>query len=193
MTRTRLLASLVALTASLGIVETASAGSTWSELHRPLELPAVNAGDPCPVSAVDPRVDWESINIFGASGTGPGPVYPGLGSPPVGEATMTPDSRRPAWFSTKVFWYVKPSYRGKALIRGQRLDGEGPMAFSERGTWSDEMRIGPRDTVQWGGRPPGSRGVPSGVAVRTTGCYGVQIDGARFSRTVVFSAVTSGS
>lgn len=189
MTRARLLASLVALAASLVLVETASAGPTWRELHRPLDLPVVSAGEACPISPVDPRVDWEETNIFGGSGTGPGPVYPGLGYPPVGELTTTPDNRREGWFSSKVFWYAKPSYRGKALIRGQRLDGEGPLALSERGRWAGEMRIGPRDTVEWDGQPPGSRGVPSGVAVRTSGCYGVQIDGANFSRTVVFSVV----
>ena len=50
------------------------------------------------------------------------------------------------------------------------------------------IRIG--QTVGWDGQPPGSRGVPSNIRARTPGCYGVQIDGTRFSRLVVFSVTT---
>jgi hypothetical protein len=47
-------------------------------------------------------------------------------------------------------------------------------------------------TVSWQGQPPGSRGLPSAVRVRVAGCYGVQIDGAGFSRVVVFKVVLAG-
>jgi hypothetical protein len=42
------------------------------------------------------------------------------------------------------------------------------------------------ETVSWDGQPPGSRGRPSGVRVRASGCYGVQVDGTEFTRVVVF-------
>jgi hypothetical protein len=51
----------------------------WSVLRRPFHLPVVIPGSPCPVSRIDRRVPWERIRIFGGTGIGPGPVYPGLG------------------------------------------------------------------------------------------------------------------
>ncbi len=176
----------------LGLVQPADAKTGWRKLHRPLDLPPRAAGEACPVSPVDPRVDWETINIFGGSGIGPGPVYPGLGYSGGHLTTtgVTPDG----WFGTKVFWYVAPRYRGRALVRGRRLDGPGLVHFG-RGRHTAglprELHITRHEIGSWTGQPPpGSRGVPSFVYVRASGCYGVQIDGTRFSRTVVFTAST---
>jgi hypothetical protein len=163
--------------------------AAWRELHRPLDLPELAPGEPCPVSPIDESVDWESTGIFGGSGTGPGPVYPGLGSSE-GTLTLTPEDFRRGWYGEKVFWYVAPSYPGRALIRGERIDGPTRLKFS--GSFLPriprEMRLAPGGGTTWSGRPPGSRGFPSGVYMRGPGCYAVQIDGTRFSRTVVFSA-----
>ena len=187
----RLTASLT-LVLTLAIAHSASAAGPWRELHRPLDLPQLAAGQACPVSTVDQRVDWENAGIFGGSGIGRGPAYPGLGTTdPVGHFTA-PD-RVDGLFGQKLFWYVRPSYRGRVLIRGRQLDGAGVVAFM--GTFvptrrSAELRIKPGDTVEWRGQPPGSRGIPTGTLVSGSGCYGVQIDGTRFSRTVVFTAST---
>jgi hypothetical protein len=48
------------------------------------------------------------------------------------------------------------------------------------------LRIEPYDTVSWSGQPRGARGIPSAVRALTGGCYGVQFDGATFSRIVIF-------
>jgi hypothetical protein len=180
------------LVAGLVWAPTTSAGDRAGGLYRPLDLPEVAPGQDCPVSPVDERVDWDSINIFGGSGTGPGPVYPGIGgSDPPGHVTTTRDHADETWFGTKVFWYVKPSYRGPALIRGRRLDGAGTLRFQARDPRPrPELRIRRNEEVSWDGQPRGSRGRPSGILVRSPGCYGVQIDGTRFSRTVVFSVST---
>jgi hypothetical protein len=54
-----------------------------------------------------------------------------------------------------------------------------------------ELHITRHEIHSWTGRPPpGSRGVPSGLSIRASGCYGVQIDGTRFSRAVIFTAST---
>jgi hypothetical protein len=58
----------------------AAAGDDWSALRRPLHLPKLDQSARCPVSRVDARVPWKRVNIFGGSGIGQGPVYPGLGS-----------------------------------------------------------------------------------------------------------------
>lgn len=181
-----LVAALAMIAPCFGAAET-----SWRKLHRPLHLPRVAPGAPCPVSAIDPRIDWTSTHIFGRSGIGRGPVYPGLGSS-AGRLTATPDvqsGRAAGWASGKVFWYVRPSYRGRALIRGRRLDGPGRLGFERAGRLpARELRIERGGSpASWEGQPPGSRGIPSGVAVQAPGCYGVQIDGRTFSRVVVFS------
>jgi hypothetical protein len=175
------------LIAAPGLVAALGASSPpWANLRRPLHLPQLAASGRCPVSRVDRRVDWEAINIFGTSGTGRGPAYPGLGGTG-GRLTTTPDTQHGgSWAGGKVFWYVKPSYRGRVLVRGRRLDNRERLGFNGRALPNPELRIEPGRTVSWQGQPPGSRGVPSAVRVRSPGCYGVQIDGTTFSRVVVF-------
>lgn len=174
-----------ALLMLLALAEPAGATDVWRRLHRPLRLPQLASGAACPVSVVDPRVDWASINIFGGSGIGLGPVYPGLGAG--AHLSVTPDTQYGGpWLGGKVFWYVRPSYRGPVLIRGRQLDGARMMRFNGGSLPHQELRIHRYDTVAWAGKPPGSRGVPSAVRVLAPGCYGVQIDGLRFSRIVSF-------
>lgn len=184
----RFAGTLLVASAALCLVATASAAS-WRELHRPLDLPRVQPGQACPVSQVDPAVDWPSINIFGASGIGPGPVYPGLGSSD-GHLQARPGSVvAGGWYREKVFWYVAPTYRDRVLIRGRRIDGPERLRF--HGRRRSELRIGPGAATTWSGhQPDGSRGRASGVLFRATGCYAVQVDGSDFTRTVVFRAST---
>lgn len=170
---------------------TASAASSdqvrWTALRRPLHLPSVVSGSRCPVSKVDRRVPWERIRIFGASGIGPGPVYPGLGATS-GLLNAVKDTQYgSAWQGQKVFWYIAPSYRGRVLIRGKRLDGPGRLGFNGTGAPRDELRIEPYDTVSWSGQPRYARGMPSSVRALTSGCYGAQFDGTTFSKIVVFT------
>jgi hypothetical protein len=163
----------------------AEAAGPWKALERPLDLPAVEPGTPCPVSAVDTRTDWREINTFG-DGIGRGPVYPGMGP----DATLALRSVGTLWLRSKIFWYVKPSYRGRVLIRGRRLDARGSLRFGEE-RLARQLRIRPGQSVTWAGQPDGSRGVPSIVRAVTAGCYGAQIDGTSFSRTVIFRVTTA--
>ena len=161
----------------------------WASLRKPLHLPKVVGGADCPVSQVDARVRWGRINIFGGSGIGPGPVYPGI---PNAFLMATRDVQYGGpWFGQKVFWYVAPRYRGRVLIRGRRLDGPQRMGFNGRKLPAFELHIKRNESVSWSGQPVGNRGVPSGVRVLVPGCYGVQIDGTRFSRIVVFRVDTA--
>jgi hypothetical protein len=184
----------IAVSLALGISFTttclAAASSSdavrWAVLRRPLHLPVVAPGSPCPVSRVDRHLTWARIHIFGASGIGPGPVYPGLGATS-GLLNVTKDTQYGSqWQGQKVFWYVAPSYRGRVLIRGKRLDGRGWLGFNGTRAPRDELRIEPYDTVSWSGQPRYSRGIPSGVRALSSGCYGAQMDGTTFSRVVVF-------
>jgi hypothetical protein len=180
------------LVAALTLIEPLGASETpWAKLHRPLHLPRLAAGAPCPISRIDRRIDWERVKFPGSPGIGRGPVYPGLGSSG-GRLTATPDVQYGGpWAGGKVFWYVRPSYRGRALIRGHRLDGSQSLGFNGGRRPVRELRIERGITVSWEGQPSGSRGIPSSVRARSPGCYGVQIDGTTFSRVVVFSLEVS--
>jgi hypothetical protein len=160
-------------------------GDAWSALYRPLDLPSLEPGEACPVSRVDRGVDWSRSGI--AEGIGRGPVYPILGSDATVVATRGPAEWGGTWRGTKVLWFVHQRYRGHVLIRGGRLGGWERLRFDSGAVPSDEIRIaaGP-SPARWRDQPPGSRGRPSYVRVRAGGCYGVQIDGTTFSRTVVF-------
>jgi len=163
-------------------------GDSWSALRRPHHVPKLAAGASCPVSRPDPRIPWSRIRIFGVSGLGRGPVYPGLGGHS-GLLWATVDHQYGgSWYGEKVFWYALPSYRGPVLIRGRRLDGNGMLRFGPGKLPAPELHIARNETVSWEGQPPGSRGVPSGVRVAVKGCYGFQIDGIGFSRVVVVTA-----
>jgi hypothetical protein len=94
-----------------------------------------------------------------------------------------------AWQGQKVFWYIAPSYRGRVLIRGKRLDGSGWLGFNGTRVPKDELRIEPYTTVSWTGQPRYSRGIPTAVRALSSGCYAAQIDGKTFSRVVVFTVV----
>jgi hypothetical protein len=188
--RVRIGAVVVPFVAGVVAVATQAAiRDEWQALRRPLHLPKVSAGATCPISHVDRRVPWQRINIFGGSGIGRGPVYPGL---PNAFLMATRDEQYGGpWFGQKVFWYIAPTYRGPVLLRGRRLDGPQWLGFNGRKLPNRELRIRPRQSVSWSGQPAGSRGIPSGVRVLTAGCYGVQIDGTRFSRVVVFDVDTA--
>lgn len=178
-----------ALPVALAVIQPLGASDPWAKLRRPLHLPQLAPGAACAVSGVDQRVDWKRVKFPGSPGIGRGPVYPGLGySSSVLRATPDRQYGGP-WAGTKIFWYVLPRYRGPVLIRGHRLDGPQPLGLNGARLPDPDLRIKPTDTVAWQGQPRGSRGVPSSVRVRVSGCYGVQIDGTSFSRVVVFTAV----
>jgi hypothetical protein len=159
----------------------------WSVLRRPLRLPVVTPGAPCPVSKVDRHVAWSRVRIFGGSGIGPGPVYPGLGATS-GLLNAVKDTQFGSpWHGQKVFWYIAPSYRGRVLIRGKRLDGPGWLGFNGTRVPKDELRIEPYTTVSWSGQPRYSRGIPTAVRALDSGCYAAQMDGKTFSKVVVFT------
>lgn len=180
----KLLVALGALMVALAAVSSAPAGGDeWSKLYRPLRLPTLEPGAACPVSRVDRRVDWRGSGI--GEGVGPGPVYPILGE----SASLAVFGREDwgSWRGTKVLWFVHQRYRGNVLIRGKRLSSWERLRFDDGAVPPDEIRIaaGP-SPARWRDQPPGSRGRPSYIRVRSGGCYAAQIDGTTFSSTVVF-------
>jgi hypothetical protein len=152
----------------------------WSRLRaRPLQLPKLAAGAPCPVSSVDGRVDFRSAGV--GDGIGRGPAYPIGINDGVLELVWNTTEFRGAWGGQKVLWWVRPGYRrSNVLVRGARLDAPGRVRF-ERGSLPPlELRV-PRGT--------GRAGRPSYTRLRSPGCYAYQIDGVGFSRAIVVRAV----
>jgi hypothetical protein len=153
----------------------------WSILYRPLFVPKLAAGAPCPVSRLATEVDFAAFGV--SPGYGPGPAYPiGFDAGTTlrlrwteGDATAWP------WGVQKVLWFVRPRYTGPLLIRGRQLDGTHLVRFDEGVKPPAEIRI------DRNGSPDG-RGRPSFTRLLTPGCYAYQIDGTSFSRLVVFRA-----
>jgi len=181
--------------AGAAVLVTATVASPASRshvsLHRPLHLPRLAPGAPCPVSHVDSSVSFASRFGTGA-GLGAGPAFPIL---PTGVLQLAPAANfnSKSWAGQKVLWLVLPSYRGPVLIRGGRLDGNSLVRFQTGNLPPAQLTI-PVYTrgVQPGGLTPptGTRYLPSYTRLRGPGCYAYQIDGTTFSRVIVFSAVS---
>ena len=146
-------------------------------LRRPLHIPTIAAGAPCPADAPTGGSD-----AYGGTRFGPGPAYPTLGLRD-GRAALTYllGWGYEGWDGTKVLWTV-PNYRGPYIVRGRQLDGAGVLRFDQGPQWSDKLHgqlrlIGPYADLN-----------PAATFLQGPGCYAYQVDGRGFSYTIVFSA-----
>lgn len=117
----------------------------WAPLYRPLHLPTLAPEAPCPVSKIA-RLNFAK---YGAgTGIGPGPAYPVGGITQPGSVVRfryPPDPYSlfagSEWSGQKVPWFAAPSYRGRVLIRGGRLDSPDTLRFNTGRVPPDELRI----------------------------------------------------
>jgi hypothetical protein len=169
------------LAVTLGVAAPASAGVRWSALHRPLQLKHLEPGVPCPVT------QRHALDQGRLSAVGTGPIYP-MPSP------FGHDDRHPGWLGSKTLWtWPAPllEHSTRVLVRGLRLDQYGVMRFQLGPNWGSPLRSELRiDTSQ----PVGSFSDTNwGTTVtmlfgRTRGCYGLQLDTAKGTSTIVVSA-----
>lgn len=154
----------------------------WKWLYRPLRMPAIAAGAPCPASTARGNVKGQGL-VFSAFG--PGPAYPTLenssGRAAVGMVWPPTDPTHLGWAGTKVLWTV-PRYTGAVLIRGRQLDGPNEVGFDLGHSWTRtvlrEIRLfGPTYDLR-----------PAATFVRSPGCYAYQVDTLRSSYRIVFEA-----
>jgi hypothetical protein len=152
----------------------------WIALRRRLRIPTLPPGSVCPTSPVQPGNNLDGtfppVGVLGI-----GPVYAVQGD----VLHYAGSNQEGGWWTQKVLWLVRPSFRGRTLIRGRQLDGNNELRFGQGPSPVPELRIsrwGTMATSVWGQKPSSTR-------IRTPGCYGYQADGERFSRVLVFEAV----
>jgi hypothetical protein len=148
----------------------------FARLRRPLHLPRLAPGAPCPRSHVR-RAAPKSDSAFPL---GAGPVFPNVGSPD-GFAGLRGDIVKGGWYFHKTLWAIAPRYRGPVLVRGRQINGSGQVRFGLR---IEELRF-PAVPAQTRGH---WRYTPTSTVLRGAGCFGYQIDGANFSEIVAFRA-----
>lgn len=179
----RALALAVPAAAVLGLAGGAfsSAGDVWKPLRRPLHVPRIAPGSPCPASLPATSVDFGSFGV--GQGYGPGPAYPVFpGAPKRAEVTF--DYPPPGdsvfagsrWGGQKVLWFLLPGHGARVLVRGRQLDGPFRIRFDNGRLPTRELKV------------VGSTGRASMTRLRVGGCYGYQIDGPGYSRVIVFRA-----
>jgi len=164
-------------------VSQATASDPWVKLHRPLEIPKLAPGARCPVTSA------KRVSPDFAPAQGSGPVYPaGTGR---GLEFNYPPTRDQLWYPTKwsgqkVIWIARESYAGPVLIRGRQVDGRNVLRFGRGSVPTRELRLLRSGTSigTWKGRHWGTY-----TRLRAPGCYAWQVDGAGFSKVIVFRAV----
>jgi hypothetical protein len=163
--------------------------ATWRRLQRPLHLPRWNLAEPCPISQIDPDVDFRKYGAGG--GIGSGPVYPAPFDPVHGtpiNSFAVPES----WVGGKEAIVMLSAYRGPVLIRGGQLGGQGAITFA-----SNEIPGAPRlpdKDLELRIPVPHSRPVThTFFFLDPPGCFAYQIDGTTFSTIVVFEVTMSRS
>jgi hypothetical protein len=191
----RTAASAVVLLALVLSGGAGGASNPWAKLYRPLHLPTLAPEAPCPISKA---ARFNFAKYGAARGIGPGPAYPVGGITQPGSVVLFEYPPNPYslfadsdWSGQKVPWFVAPSYRGRVLIRGGRLDSPDTLRFNFGRVPSEEMRIpiGARGGGRPGWKNIGQRFRPAVTRLRAAGCYAYQIDGSTFSRIIVFRAV----
>jgi hypothetical protein len=162
----RLILLLLPVALAGGACSSSSSSSSASE------LPAVGAGGKCPVTTFSSEPVKTVSPLLGD-----GLIRPATGSTIMIES----DSSYPGWSSAKVIWYTPPG-AGSVMLRGQRIDGTGEVAFVEG---SDPMKSSlelQRLPSMWGD-------VPTALLVKTPGCYAFRIDDGKSTSYVVVSLV----
>jgi hypothetical protein len=167
--------------------------------RRPLKLPTLHRGQPCPVSKgsrdIVPHVGY--IFCSECLYFGRGPAYFGLvplflAHPADNVAEMNLDHvfyRDGDAYSAKTPWVTRVDYKGPILARGQGLEGDGKLKFHfDSGSTRDLQLEAPvsADQSHWSFWP-------TSLIVPGPGCYGIQIDTAQGTDVVIFDAIRDGA
>ncbi len=149
----------------------------YEALHRPLQLPTLPVGAPCPITPTTTPAGLTSL-------PGSGPIYPMATT--VGGVVYFDPASPPNGPGALVTWMAAPGFRGPVLIRGGSLRGGGALTFGP--AEQPELLI-PTTDIPTPMGPPGWAALESDRTVFPDGgCYGYQIDGPTFSTVITFAA-----
>ncbi len=167
----------------------------WKGLgQRPLHLPILAPGTPCPTT------HGQEIQPAYGIGLGNGPVYAvffgGIHSDNMHGVVAYGDAQSfaggtSAWGGVKVLWAIQPPYRGPVLIRGGQLDGSSAMRFNggldqpsdDPLALLSELRL--TGAIDYDSPWPGWT---TYTRLQAPGCYAYQADGLGFSYLIIFKA-----
>ena len=160
---------------------TSTPSAAGAALHRPVRLPTISPGDPCPVTLSWHQPD-KGLGIVQGTGWA-GPV--GLSASGVlnyADPTTANALTDRSWGAAKVLWAVDSAIEGPVLVRGGQLDGTHSLRFNDPPV--HELLLLPKPPVT----PGGWRDYPGFTRVRAPGCYAYQVDAASGSAIIVFLA-----
>ena len=150
-----------------------------------LDLPRLQAGAACPVSA-----QQVAHNLGAEFGSGPavgsGPIYALMGEMQGGvlkySQSYSQAHYKGGWAYSKVLWMAKPEVQGPVLVRGQQIDGNNWIGFGMGDT--------PDFVLQWViASQNGWSSLPSETRIPAPGCYAYQVDSQKGSELIVFQVV----
>lgn len=183
------------LPAAIGCGRACDPAVVRSAIQQPLRLSRLGASSRCPVSEVrrfPPGAGFNRSFIAAVSGT----LRLALVTRSDGTVSLAGSSRIGAWYVRRIVWVFDPAYGGPVLLRGDRVDGPGDLAF---GNYLDAAGYDAPPGSSWphgallyirgGLGAPAATGVtsyPSSIAVDGPGCFAIQVDGERVSDVLVF-------
>ena len=147
----------------------------WKQLRRPLHLPSLSTGEPCPVS--DSRRRLGKNDALGEEAPYALPF-------PDATAYVDTTAFRGGRFPYRIRWVAPAALAGPVLIRSRRLDRPRSVRFAKtrQSRTTGELRV-----VFTPGKAAQVRG-SAFVLLPSPGCYGFQVDGLDFSNTSIFAA-----
>lgn len=153
--------------------------TTAQVLRRPLHFPSAT-GVRCPATAGK----YVTTPDFGSWTLGDGQVRVAInnvGDLRHGKVRMGADGAA-GWHGVKTHFFSVPGYQGPFLVRASRLDHSGPIRIGATPAEAGPLLVPSGPTANGSS---GWREVPYFTFVKTPGCYGWQIDGRRFTETIV--------
>ena len=153
---------------------------------RPLALPSIGPGAPCPHTPGRPHEQVDPSYRGTGDALGDGPVYPVIAMWPDGSTRYGyGGADQHGWYGIKMGWTTRPGYDGRVLVRGSQLNGNNQMRFGDG--------LEPATEFSWIVRGGEDVWHHKGglLRLRQPGCYGMRIDGPTFSSVIVFSASPS--
>lgn len=99
-----------------------------------------------------------------------------------------------SWGGAKVLWIGEPSYDGKVVIEGRRVDAPGTVRFGSARPFQARLKLSSDEYAHgsWAGSAAGWRDWPSTLRMRTRGCYELRVTTSDGIDRIVFRAARQG-